>query len=249
MINKKVIVCDLDGTLAPSKSTLSPEMSQILSEVLQKYYLVVVSGAAFPQFETQFLRSFRCPKELYRNLFLFPTMGTTCYVYDYELDGWKQIYDELLSEEEKNKIRDAFEWVIKESGLDLSGSYGELIEERGGQVTFSALGQNAPYNLKKDWDKDQTKRKFLIENLKKRIPEFEIRMGGSTSIDVTRKGLDKAYTIQKIKDILSVGDEDMIFIGDALYSGGNDEAVKKTGVDFIQPRDPEQTIEILKGYI
>ena len=98
-------------------------------------------------------------------------------------------------------------------------------------------------------DKDQSKRKKIIEILNTKIPEFEVKLGGSTSIDITRKGVDKAYAIGKIKEILKVSDEDIIFIGDALYRGGNDEPVKGTGVDFIQEEGPNQTLELLSRYM
>ena len=85
--------------------------------------------------------------------------------------------------------------------------------------------------------------------LKKKLPDFEIRIGGTTSIDITRKGVDKAYAISKIKDLLKVKDEDIIYVGDALYKGGNDETVKSTGVDFIQELGPNDTLEFLSRYM
>ena len=39
------------------------------------------------------------------------------------------------------------------------------------------------------------------------------------------------------------------FVGDALYKGGNDAPVKKTGVDYIQESGPGETIEFLRGYL
>ena len=246
--NKKVIVCDLDGTLAESKSTLSDAMSEVLAKILLKHYLVVVSGGSYKQFQKQFLSNFHAPTELLKNLFLFPTNGSTCYKYDQEKNDWQQVYSEPLTEEERGTIVRAFKEMMTESGLDFSESYGDIIEDRGGQVTFSGKGQNAPLEIKKVWDPDQTKRKNLVEILAKKIPQFEIRIGGATSIDVTRKGIDKAYAIEKIKEILHVTDQDIIYVGDALYKGGNDSAVKKTSVDFIQEDGPKEAIELLQQY-
>ncbi len=70
-----------------------------------------------------------------------------------------------------------------------------------------------------------------------------------TSIDVTRQGIDKAYAIGKIRQLLNVTDDQILFVGDALYKGGNDAAVKKTDVDFIQEDGPLATLELLKQYI
>ncbi|MCX6701790.1 MAG: HAD-IIB family hydrolase [Candidatus Zambryskibacteria bacterium] len=249
MDNKKVIVCDLDGTLAESKSTLSPEMAEVLCKVLHRHFLVIISGGKYSQFQKQFLSYFSCEPEFLKNLFLFPTNGSTCYIYDTENNNWKQSYNELLSPEEREKIIRAFNETIMELGLNLGKAYGEVVEDRGSQITFSAIGQEAPLEVKKTWDPDQTKRKEFVHILKNKIPEFEIRIGGMTSIDVTHKGIDKAYAIQKIKDLLKVTDDDIVFVGDALYKGGNDASVKETEVDFIQDSGPDETLGLLRQYL
>lgn len=246
---KKVIACDLDGTLAPSKSVLPEEMSRVIAKILPNYYFAVISGGGFPQFQKQFLFGLNCSKDLYRNLYLFPTMGSTCYVYDYDLDDWKMLYEEKLTDEEREKIITAFKESMVESGIDFTNPYGEIIEDRGTQITFSGRGQNAPLNEKESWDNDRTKRQKIIDILKTKITGFDIKLGGMTSIDVTREGVDKAYAIEKIKKILNVSDDEIIFVGDALYKGGNDAAVKNTDVDYIQEDGPDETIELLKQYI
>ncbi len=249
MEQKKVIVCDLDGTLAKSKSAITASMSEIICQILSKHFFAVVSGGGYIQFQKQFLSNLSCPEEKLDNLFLFPTMGSACYAFDKESKSWKQVYNEKMSEEERNKIKNALKEMMDESGMDFSEHYGEFVEDRGSQITFSGKGQEAPLEVKSIWDPDQAKRRILKDILDKKIPEFEIRMGGTTSIDITPKGIDKAYTIEKIKNLLKVYDEDIIFVGDALYEGGNDAPVKKTEVDYIQEYGPEETEEFLKNYI
>ncbi|KND48791.1 MAG: phosphomannomutase [Parcubacteria bacterium C7867-003] len=247
--NKKAIVCDLDGTLAKSKSSLTPEMSEVICKLLPNYNFVVVSGGAYSQFQKQFLSNFNCPKELLKNLYLFPTMGSTCFVYDLETDSWKQLYDEQFTELEKREIIEALNSAILECGIDVSDPFGEIIEDRGSQITFSGRGQNAPIEVKVVWDHDQIKRRAMVESLMKKIPQYEISIGGTTSVDITRKGVDKAYAIGKIKELLKIGVEDIIFIGDALFKGGNDSPVKRTGVDYVQADGPDETLELLHKYL
>lgn len=249
MNNKKVIVCDLDGTLAESKSNLSGEMAEVLCGVLHRHFLAIVSGGAFSQFQKQFFSQFTCEPEFLKNLFLFPTNGSTCYVYDVAQNNWKQLYNEPLTSLEREDIKKAFNEVIIESGLDLSGAYGEIVEDRMSQITFSGKGQEAPVEVKRTWDPDQSKRLMLVGLLKEKIPNFEIRIGGMTSIDVTCQGIDKAYAIQKIMNLMKVQEEDVIYVGDALYKGGNDASVKKTSVDFIQEDGPNEVIELLRQFI
>ncbi len=249
MNSKKVIVCDLDGTLAPSKASISPDMAEVLNHVLARQYVAVISGGAFPQFQKQLIAKLDNSPERLKNLILFPTMGGACYVYDAEKKGWKVLYEERLSDKEMNKIIKALGEAVSELKIDLSGNYGEIIEKRGSQVTFSGKGQEAPYSVKEKWDPDQSKRKKIIQILKKKIPEFDANLGGISSIDITQKGINKAFAIRKIKEILKVKEPDMIFVGDALYKGGNDESVKTTGIDFIQEDNPNQTLEFLSRYM
>jgi phosphomannomutase len=52
---KKLIVFDLDGTLAASKSSLDAEMSSLLHDLLGVVKVAVISGGAWLQFEKQVL--------------------------------------------------------------------------------------------------------------------------------------------------------------------------------------------------
>lgn len=242
----RLIVFDLDGTLAPSKSQMDEEMSLLLGKLLQKISVAVISGGSYAQFQKQFLASLNCKKELLKNLFLFPTCSTAFYRFE---NDWKEVYSEKLTKEEKTKIFEAFEKALKITGFNVTKLYGALIEDRGSQITFSALGQQAPLELKIRWDPDAKKRLRIKKELESYIPEFEVRVGGTTSIDVTRKGIDKAYGIKQICKLLGFKKEDMLFIGDALFEGGNDYPVKSTGVKCIQVKDPEETKKEIERYL
>jgi hypothetical protein len=124
-----------------------------------------------------------------------------------------------------------------------------MIEDRGSQITYSALGQQAPLDAKKTWDPDFAKRKIIQGLLAKTLPEFSVRTGGATSIDVTLPGIDKAYGIRKLRDVLQIPIEEMLYLGDALFPGGNDEPVRTTGADCIQVRDPEETKRVIEAIV
>jgi hydroxymethylpyrimidine pyrophosphatase-like HAD family hydrolase len=111
------------------------------------------------------------------------------------------------------------------------------------------LGQQAPLPEKVEWDPYYAKRKKMKGMLDKLLPEFSIRMGGATSIDVTKPGIDKAYGIQKLKEILKIEKEEMIFIGDALFPGGNDYPAEEAGVVSIPVNEPEQTKRVIQAII
>lgn len=128
-------------------------------------------------------------------------------------------------------------------------TYGQVIEDRESQITFSALGQQSPLELKKVWDPTWKKRLRLKAALERYIPEFEIRLGGMSSIDVTEKGIDKAYGIKKIEKELRIPLSLMLFVGDALFEGGNDYPVRRTGVDCIEVSGPDETKKVIKELI
>ena len=234
---KKLIVFDLDGTLAESKSSVDSEMSELLHDLLGIVKVAVISGGDWPQFEKQLLSNLPYDQRLV-NLSLLPTCGTKFFQY---AGDWRKIYSEDLTAEEKTRIVSSLRQALGVVGLKVEKVWGEVIEDRGSQITFSALGQQAPLEEKNKWDSDFTKRKNIKAVLDTFIPEFSVRMGGATSIDVTKPGIDKAYGIGKLREVLRISLKEMIFIGDALFVGGNDFPVKEAGVVSISVRGPKET--------
>jgi phosphomannomutase len=243
---KKLIVFDLDGTLAGSKSPLDSEMSGLLHDLLLIVKVAVISGGDWPQFEKQLLSNLPHDDHL-ANLSLLPTCGTKFYRYDSA--AWKKIYSEDLTTEERDKILSSLTKAIISADFKTDKLWGEQIEDRGSQITFSALGQKAPLEEKNKWDPDFSKRKKIKAILDTLIPEVSVRIGGSTSIDITKPGIDKAYGIRKLRDLLGISLKEMVYIGDALYVGGNDYPVKEAGVDCISVKDPNETKRVIPTII
>jgi phosphomannomutase len=242
---KKLIVFDLDGTLAESKASLDAEMAILFNALLRIVKVAVISGGDWPQFEKQVLSNLPHDDHL-KNLSLLPTCGTKFYQYTAD---WKKIYSEDFTAMEKEKIIGSLKQAIGASGFTVEKIWGETIEDRGSQITFSALGQQAPLEEKNKWDPDFAKRKKIKALLDKLIPEFSVRLGGTTSIDVTKPGIDKAYGIRKLRDILGISIKEMIFIGDALFPGGNDYPAEEAGVVSIRVRDPNESKRVIETII
>ncbi|MGA7884603.1 MAG: HAD-IIB family hydrolase [Acidobacteriaceae bacterium] len=242
---KKLIVFDLDGTLARSKSSIDDEMSALLSALLSIVKVAVISGGAWPQFEEQLLCHLPDDEHLL-NLSILPTCGTKFYRYS---GKWQKIYSEDLTADEKEKIVSALKRAFEASGFKAEKVWGEVIEDRGSQITLSALGQQAPLAEKEKWDPDFAKRKRIKTILDPLIPNFSVRLGGATSIDVTRPGIDKAYGIRKLRDVLGISLKDMIYIGDALFVGGNDYPAEQAGVISIPVCGPEDTKRVIESIL
>ena len=242
---KQLMVFDLDGTLAESKSAIDPEMVSLLNALLALTEVAIISGGGWPQFQKQLLAQDFAKGGL-SHLSLLPTCGTKFYRYS---SDWEKIYSDDLTDAQKEQIVTALKSAMTSLGLTPQKVWGEIIEDRGSQITFSALGQVAPISEKKGWDPDFAKRKKMQVMLTEFIPEFSVRLGGTTSIDITRPGIDKAYGIAKLEEILGIERGKMLFVGDALFPGGNDYPVKEAGVLSIQVRDQNETKRIIEAIV
>jgi HAD superfamily hydrolase (TIGR01484 family) len=243
---KKLVVFDLDGTLAQSKSALDDEMAKLLAELSTVAKVSIISGGDWPQFEKQVLGHLP-PNGKLDNFYLLPTCGTK--FFEYKNGTWVKLYSEDLSPDQRKKIIASLEQAVTQTGFQPKETWGELIEDRGSQITYSALGQQAPLDAKKTYDPDFEKRKKIKAVLDTLIPEFSVALGGSTSIDVTLPGIDKAYGMHKLRDMLGIQFSEMLFAGDALFPGGNDNPVRSTGTDCIQVRDPEETKRVIETVV
>lgn len=244
-VMKQLIVFDLDGTLAESKSSVDAEMVELLNALLRVAKVAIISGGDWPQFEKQVL-SQKFASDGLVNLSLLPTCGTKFYTFKSE---WVPLYSEDLTSVEKKNIISSLRVASELLGFVPAKVWGEVIEDRGSQITYSALGQDAPLDEKKAWDPDFAKRKKMQTILNKSLPDFSVRLGGTTSVDVTRAGIDKAYGIEKLTDTLGISKENMIFIGDAIFPGGNDYAVKEAGVYSILVRDPNESKRVIEAIV
>ena len=243
--NYKGLIFDLDGTLAPSKSEPLPEMQKTFCEALERFNIAIVSGATFAQFIKQFVGHLPCSD--FSKLLLMPTNGAAMYVF--ENGQWKCLEDHTLSDEEVIKVTKAIEDAMEEFGIPHTTEYGIQIENRGPQVTFSGCGQEAPISVKEKWDPDMSLRTKVAEYLRPLLPEFEVRVAGMTSVDVTKKGIDKAYAVRKILSHWNFETKDVLYVGDALYPGGNDELAATVGEPTYKVKDPIETEKLLKKLI
>jgi HAD superfamily hydrolase (TIGR01484 family) len=241
---RRLIAFDLDGTLAESKASIDAEMAGLLDSLLAIVQVAVISGGAWPQFEKQILGHLRHVDYL-KNLSLLPTCGTKFYRYACD---WQQLYSEDFTAAERTTIIDSLQRATASSQGERHRVWGEVIQDRGSQITFSALGQEAPLDEKQKWDPDFSKRKQIKAVLDSMILQFSVRLGGATSIDVTKLGIDKAYGIRKLRDVLEIPIDQMIFVGDALFPGGNDYPAKEAGTPSIEVKDPHETKRVIEAF-
>ncbi len=240
----RAIIFDLDDTLAESFRAPAPEVLVGLRKLLDTMPVAIMTGAGFPRMESQFLPTLAAHPHSDR-LYIFPNSSSQAYSH---LSGsWKQLYNLFLTDEERSRIKRAVLETVATSNL-LAGTapFGEQLLDREAQVAYTHVGVDAPVEVKRTWDPDGSKRMYLWSTLKEKLPEFEILMGGTTTIDITRKEVNKAYGVRWFAEHLNVPPAEMLYVGDALYEGGNDFVVIPTGIKTRRVSGPEETPQVIE---
>lgn len=244
-MKKRLIAFDLDGTLAESKCEITDEMANALNALLTHHSVCIISGGDEKQIMEQVVS--KIPPAKHKQLHLMPTCGAT-YIRLIN-NQWTTLYAKKFTEDESTRAIKTLEGAAKSLDLWEENPHGDLIENRGAQITFSALGQKAPVELKKAWDPTGKKKNLMRDYVAQLLPDLEVRSGGSTSIDVTTKGVDKAYGIESLVYLTRLEPQDILFIGDRLDEGGNDYPVTMTGVECLATTGPEETLRIIDSLL
>jgi HAD superfamily hydrolase (TIGR01484 family) len=242
----KLIAFDLDGTLAPSKGPISCDMAKALKSLLDITQVCIISGGTQDQIMSQVVSRLPAGANL-RNLHLMPTSGAR--YLKRHFGRWRTIYSEDFTSAQVERVISVLHISAALLGYWPENPYGEVIDNRRAQITFSALGQNAPIEIKEAWDPDGSKREKMRSAVASMIPEFDVRSGGSTSIDITKLGIDKSYGIDELSKRARIAIGDILFVGDRLDPGGNDYPVIRTGVDFQHVLSPEETLVLIRNLL
>lgn len=238
--NKEVFVFDMDDTITLSNTKMDDEMIDLFCNLLKKKKVAIISGQSISNIERN-VTSHLPYKEHLSNLFLLPNGGSRLLIYT---DGdWKPEYSHDFTEEEGEKVLKAFRQALTEWGWKMEEhpeykeEYGQILQNRGSSINFSAFGADAPREIKKAWDPAHKQRNEVVLILKNLIPDYIIKSAGTTTIDVTKKGIDKAFGVSELSKYLDIPLEKFVYIGDALYAGGNDEAILKLNIDTVDVFD------------
>lgn len=248
MTHPRLVAFDLDDTLAPSKGEIDDRIAHLLRELLRRVDVAIISGGNEQQFRSQVIaRLSEMQPDEYSRLHLLPTCGTRYLRHDGS--AFTAVYAHDLSDDEKTAALTALREEAERLGLWEAEPWGDILEDRGSQITFSALGQRAPRDAKHVWDPSGERRAALRDAVAPRLPGLEVRSGGSTSIDITRAGIDKAYGMQKLVEHTGLRLDEMLFYGDRLDEGGNDYPVRAIGVRSIAVEGWQDTADKLDALI
>lgn len=243
-----LVAFDLDDTLAPSKAPIAERIGELLIALADRVEVAIISGGQWQQFRTQVIGRLPAPSTaILARMHMMPTCGTQYYRHDGS--DFTAVYVEDLTDDQKVRAIAAIEAEARRLALWTEHPAGPAIEDRGSQITFSALGQQAALDDKRAWDPTGERKAMLRDAVAALIPDLEVRSGGSTSIDITRAGIDKAYGMRRLSEATGIDFADMLFYGDRLDEGGNDYPVLTVGVTGVAVEGWEDTAAHLEALI
>lgn len=221
----RLIIFDMDGVLTNSKQRIEQDSVRLLNALTVHFDVAIISGSTFQQMCKQLV------PYISKEILLLPNSGTE--LYKYYGRNYQKVYGEKpISDIFKELITDALNEYkhLLEIPKDTE-IYGEQIECRGTQITFSALGQDAPLSLKTPFDPNGERRQRMVDALDKKLGFYiEFNIGGTTSIDATRRGMNKGHGIEQLMQYCILKNNQLFFVGDQLGKLGNDYSVVATGV-------------------
>jgi phosphomannomutase len=239
----RAAIFDLDDTLAESFKRPSDEVLEKLTQLLEHITVAIMTGSGFRRMEAQFLDVIAAAPRSDR-FYLFPNSSAQCFTYN--STGWTQQYNFALTPDERTRIKAAILEVV--GGNELlreTPHWGERMFDREAQVAYTPVGVEATLEVKRSWDPDGMKRNLLRDLLKHALPDFEILLGGTTTVDITRKGINKAHGVRWLAERLNIPAGEMLYVGDAFHEGGNDLVVVPTGIQTRAVSGPAETPQVL----
>lgn len=203
--------------------------------------VALVSGGSMESVTRQVIS--RLSHAQFGHLYALPTSGAEMRAF--ERGAWRVVYSFPIGDADRRVLFEELAGITGISTVRLGG----FVEDRGTQITYAALGIDAPLDIKYAWDPTREKRKAIVARIAPRLPGLSVTIGGSTSIDFTEKGVDKAFGVSRLLEHLGIQASDAVFVGDALDAGGNDAPVKAVGVKIFATRSLAETESIIRGIL
>jgi len=230
----KVIAFDLDGTLTQHRTGLGPENRAVLDRLGQRYRLLMVGAGAC-------LRIFGQMNEY--PVDIIGNYGMQVSRYDPEK---KQlvITEDAHAEVDKAAVTAACDAIRARHGFtDYAGDGVEF--HASGMITFPLIGTKAAIEDKLAFDPDRRRRKAFYDEVVAAFPGYTVFIGGSSSFDIAPHPYNKLYALDHYCAAEGLSHRDILYCGDDYGTGGNDEQVFRSDIDFLPVDDYRKLGEYL----
>lgn len=242
---KKAFIADIDDTICPSTRPMSLGMAAEIERIVRSGRIFAfISGSTYGQISAQITPFLAVPHHL---------LGVSGGHYmEVSIHEGRTVTTEILrrefAAEEKASVLAAFERLMLRHDIRTLTTREDQLQDRGAQITLSAIGRNADDGAKRAFDPDGSRRDAWIRELVQELgAAYNIRRGGTSSIDITPAGVDKEWGIRRFLEHTALKPEDALFFGDNLQDGGNDSPARRV-VDCVAVRDPHHTLRLLQTY-
>ena len=162
-------------------------------------------------------------------------------------DG-RMVWNRILSQQQKDaalafiaKLRAHLNYTVTDEN--------DIIDDRDSEIAYSLIGHHEDPAKKGAFDPKHEIRLGLLNEFASDVrklneSDIEVRSGGSTVLDFFSYGKNKGFNVAAFIDAMRWNKDDCIYIGDALFPGGNDESV----IGVIPTRavaNPDETFELV----
>lgn len=238
-MKKKLLLFDVDGTLALSMQEVSPKMRESLLDAYSKDYVIAsVGGSNIEKVKNQLGDSINMFK------YMFAENGTVAFKWKKEFQSnsiQKWLGNETLTEFNNFTLH-----LIAD--LDIPVKTGTFIELRRGMINVCPVGRNCSQEEREEFANLDAKygyREKMAQALRNQFSNkgLAVAIGGQISLDVFPKGWDKTYCLQFLKEY-----DEIYFFGDKTMPGGNDHEISNDPriTKSYTVTCPDDTIRILQ---
>lgn len=244
-MKQKVFLSDNDGTLTVARKPIRGEMAETLLAFAKHFKFAIVTGSPYKDMVEQM------PPEILENpnIDYWCCMGNILYREGKEIRNSHNTID-------FDYFNPVLQDILHNCPLQYEKSFPRHHEINANcAINFTMLGRpevGEPSTEDRanyvNWDNEKGQRKWIIENLKSRYPDYNITLGGQISVDIVKKGCDKAQVVDYYKNDFQIS-----YFGDRIYKMGNDNAIAHEVVDcggtIFSVENPKETMRIMQTLI
>ena len=233
----KHVFFDLDKTLTKSRSSLLPDQQELFEKLCAVKDIIVVTGGSTEQIREQITPRFD------GKYFALPQSGNQA------LDkSGEEFWNEPLDDSQVSAIMEFIEFLKKYFNIKVRDE-NDIIENRGAQVSYSVIGFHEDVKKKYAFDPDDKKRQAALaahpdalEKLRKK--RVDVTPAGTTVFNFIPLGKHKGFNIARFLELKGWEKEECLYVGDALFPGGNDETVIGV-IPTHAVKDPNDTFDYI----
>lgn len=234
------------GALTLSKQPVDSETVSLIDKLLETYNVVIVSSYNWKQLTTSFVSQLSGSKNLSK-LFVIGSSGAEMYQ-TWGKYGWIPAFQNKLDDTDIDRIKKVLDGVVKNFKYT-EKIWGKQIDIQECQVVYSVLGQNVSYDQAVSFDSSYKIRNVIIENIKSRLPEYEVSISDLSAVSITKADIDRKSGLDEFMKRTHFSKNDIMYVGSDIEEGKIGGPAIEIGFDCYQVSDFEATKEWIRSIL